>query len=61
MDHSLKTKFTNKGNSRYIYQNKLDKGLFQHSSAEGDFKDLPRRTAFGIILHHKAFNIAESP
>ena len=31
--------------SRYIYQNKLDKACFQHDMAYGDFKDLTRRTA----------------
>ena len=29
-----------KGNSRYIYQNELDKAFFQHHIAYGDFKDL---------------------
>ena len=33
------------GHSRHIYQNKLDKGHFQHDVAYGDFKDLPKRTA----------------
>ena len=42
------------GDSRYIYQDKLDK-------ADGDFKDLSRRTASDKILHDKAFNIAKSP
>ena len=31
--------------SRYIYQNKLDKACFQHDTAYGDFKDLTRRSA----------------
>ena len=30
------------GDSRYIYQNKLDKACFQHDMAYGDFKDLAR-------------------
>ena len=29
--------------SRYIYQNKLDKGSSQHNMAYGDFKDLTRK------------------
>ena len=29
--------------------------------AYGDFKDLPRRTAFDKILQDKAFNIAKNP
>ena len=33
------------GNSRYIYQNKLDKACFQRDVAYGGFKDLTRRTA----------------
>ena len=27
------------GDSRYIYQNELDKACFQHDMAYGDFKD----------------------
>ena len=38
-------KFKETGNSRYIYQNELDKACFQHDMAHGDFKDLTRRTA----------------
>ena len=37
-------KFKEIGDSRYIYQNKPDKGCFQHKMAYGDFKDLTRRT-----------------
>ena len=36
-------KFKKAGDSRYIYQNKLDKAYFQHDMAYGDFKDLTRR------------------
>ena len=53
-------KFKETGDSRYIYQNKLDKDCFQHGMAYGDFKDLTRRTASDKILPHKAFNIAEN-
>ena len=38
-------KFKEKGDSRYIYKNELDKVCFQHDLAYGDFKDLARRTA----------------
>ena len=38
-------KFKETGDSRYIYQNKLDKACFQHDMAYGDFKDLTKRTA----------------
>ena len=47
--------------SRYIYQNELDKACFQHDMAYGDFKDLTRRTASDKILRDKAFNIAKNP
>ena len=38
-------KFKEAGDSRYIYQNELDKACFQHDMAYGDFKYLTRRTA----------------
>ena len=43
--------FTETGDSRYIYQNKLDKACFQHDMAYGDFKDL---TAADKVLCDKA-------
>ena len=30
------------GDSRYIYENELDKSCFQHDMAYGDFKNLPK-------------------
>ena len=36
-------KFKGTGDSRYIYQNELDKACFQHDMAYGDFKDLNKR------------------
>ena len=33
------------GHTNYIYENELDKACFQHDMANGDFKDLARRTA----------------
>ena len=50
-----------KGDSKYIYQNKLDKACFQHDMAYGDFRDLPRRTAVDKVLRDKAFNVAKTP
>ena len=50
-------KFKETGDSKYIYQNELDKACFQHDMAYGDFKDLPRTTATGRALPDKAFNI----
>ena len=43
-------KFKETGDSRYIYQNELDKACFQHDMVYGDFKDLTRRTASDKIL-----------
>ena len=54
-------KFQQTGNSRYIYQNRVDKACFQHDMTHGDFKDLPRRTTSDKVLHNKAFNIAKNP
>ena len=52
-------KFKKTGDSRYIYQNELDKVYFQHDMACGDFKDFPRRTAADKVLCDKTFNIAK--
>ena len=38
-------KFKETGDSRYIYQNKLDKASFQHDKAYRYFKDLAGRIA----------------
>ena len=46
--------------SRYIYQNKLNKICFQHDMHYGEFKDLPRTTS-DKALHNKTFNIAKNP
>ena len=54
-------KFKETGDSRYIYQNELDKACFQHDMAYGDFKDLNRRTAADKVLRDKAFNISKNP
>ena len=43
-------KFKGTGDSRYIYQNNLDKACFQHNMAYEDFKDFPRRIASKKIL-----------
>ena len=50
VDHFTKNKegrqkFKETGDSRQIYQNKLDKACFQHVISCGDFKDFPKRTA----------------
>ena len=53
-------KFKETDDSRYIYQNELDKVCFQHDIAYGDFKDLTRRIAFDKIFHDKAFDTAKN-
>ena len=57
----MNKKIKETGDSRYIYQNELDKACFQHNKAYGDFKDLHRRTAADKVLRDKAFNIAKNP
>ena len=54
-------KFKETGDTNYIYKNQLDKACFQHDMANGDFKDLARRTASDKVLRDKAFNIAKNP
>ena len=49
------------GDSRYIYQNELDRACFQRDLAYGDFNDLTSRTASNKILRDKAFNTAKNP
>ena len=66
VDHLKKLKekiqnFKQTGDSRYIYRNELDKACFQHDMADGDFKDLKRRTAADNVSRIKAFNIAKNP
>ena len=46
--------------SRYIYQNELDKACFQHDIAYRDFKDLNRRTSADTVLRDKAFDIPKN-
>ena len=53
-------KFKETGDSRYVYQNELDKACFQHETAYGDFKDSTRRTVSDKILCDNAFNFARN-
>ena len=55
-----KQKFKETGDLRYIYQNKVDKALFQHGNSYEDFKDLTRRKTSDKILHNKAFKICQN-
>ena len=52
--------FKETGDSRYIYQNELDKVCFPHDMVYGDLKDLNRRAAADKVLPNKAFNIAKN-
>ena len=54
-------KFNKTGDSRYVYQNELEKACFQHDMAYGDFADLTRRTASDKILRDKAFKTGKNP
>ena len=49
------------GDSRYIYQNELDKPCFRHNMTYGDFNDLNIRTFSDKVLLDKTFNIANDP
>ena len=53
-------KFKEMGDSKYIYQNKLDKTCIQHDVVQGGFKCSPRKTASDQILPDKAFNISKT-
>ena len=44
-------KFKEAGDSRYIYQNQLDKAYSQHDMVYGDLKDLISGTTSDKILH----------
>ena len=54
-------KFKETGDTSYIYKNELDEACFQHDMANGDFKDIARRTASDKVLRDNAFNIAKNP
>ena len=54
-------KFKEPGDSKYIYQNKLDEAYFQHDIAYEDFKNLLKKTASDKVLRDKIFNIAKKP
>ena len=55
-----KKKIKETADSRYIYQNELDKVWFQHDMAYGNFKDLPRTAAADKKLLERAINIAKN-
>ena len=53
-------RFNETRDSKYIYQNELDKACFQHDKTYEDLKDLNRRTASDNLLRDKAFNVAKN-
>ena len=53
-------KFKETEDSRYIYENELDKACFRHDMTYVHVKDLTRRRASDKILLDKAFNIAKN-
>ena len=54
-------KINEAGDSRKIYQNKLDKTCFQDRMTDGDFKDLLRGTAFDKVLYQKVSIMLKTP
>ena len=54
-------KFTQTGDTNYIYTNELDKACFAHDAAYSGFKDIKNRTAADKILRDKAYKIAKYP
>ena len=54
-------KFKERGYSRYIYFNKINKACCQHDMAQGDFKGLHKRTGSDKVLHDKAFDVGKNP
>ena len=52
-------KFREKGNSKHLYRNELDKAWFSHDAAYSNSKDLAKRTISDKIL--KDFKIARNP
>ena len=49
-EQTKNTKIKKTGDTQYISQNELDKACFQHDMADGDFKDLHRRTVSDKVL-----------
>ena len=47
--------------SKHIFQNVLDKSCLPCDMADGDFKNLPRRTIADKLLHDKIFNVIKNP
>ena len=54
-------KFTQTGNTDFIYKNEFAKACFHHDMAYGKSKDLIKRTQSNKVLKDKAFKIANNP
>ena len=54
-------KFTQTGNTNFIYKNELDKAYFQHNMAYGKSNDLTKTTQSDNVLIDRAFKIASDP
>ena len=50
-------KFTQTGNTDFIYKNELDKACFQHDMAYGKSKDLIKRTQSDKFFKNNAFKL----
>ena len=53
-------KFTEIGNTDFIYRNDLVGTYFQHDVAYGKYKDLTKRTQSDKVFGEKAFEIASN-
>ena len=54
-------KFTQTGNTDFIYKNELDRAYFLHDMAYGKSNDLTKITQSDNVLRDKAFKIASDP
>ena len=54
-------KFTQTGNTNFIYKNELDKAYFQHNMAYGKSNDLTKTTQSDNVLIDRAFKIESDP
>ena len=54
-------KFTQTGDTSYVYKNGLDKACFQHDTVYSKYKNLERRTQSDEVLKDKAFEISNNP
>ena len=58
-DGACKPFLNTKKEEKNLKKPELDKACFQQDIADGDFKDLPRRTVADKVLRNKTFNTAK--